>query len=205
MVDVFSSHSAVVFTPPRNISTAINAIISNLIHIHRPLKSSLATQKSTTFAEFISFLNYHHIFFQTLLDYCHNKIYTVQKKQSIRRQMSQELYQDALDFKIFPFIPAEILIRVVHRSKILYGGNSLSDFVMERGYTPSIAGLYFSPISSDLRDAHITQQSSRALRRVLHENPTNLALVSSSIVQGPKCLLISPQQQIWILVTRLCS
>lgn len=82
---------------------------------------------------------------------------------------SQRLYQDSLDARLSSLIQSEILSCATYLANILCGGKLLSAFEMVRGYTPSIACLPFSSVSSQLRDAQIFQQASRALQMVLHD------------------------------------
>lgn len=172
------------FTESRDIASDIKAIQEQWFNIHGPPSVISGNVEFGKCDEIISLLNYNNVRFEPHPSHLHKKIGTVERKHAILRQMSQRIYKDSLQAKISPLFPTEILSRTTYLSNIIYEGKLLSAFEMVRGYTPSIAGLPSSPVSSHLRDAHILQQV-YALRRAMNDS-TGSGLSSHIICRDQK-------------------
>lgn len=110
--------------------------LSDWIHIHGSPTVISGDVEFGKCKEFINFLNYHHIIFQAIKAHRHNKIDTVETKQTILLQIPQRLYQDALDAKLYPLIPVGCISPAKYLSNILYRENFFPRFKFSVGILP---------------------------------------------------------------------
>ena len=204
MVDVHTGFSATALPGCRDINVAARAMESVWFSTHgAPTK--LSGDPEFLNNKFKKAMDRFGIMIEQRAARRHQKIGTVERKNSILRRLVQCITKDVEFLNAMGSTQSvddnkqAILSRATFLSNVLYGSKKLSSFEMARGYTPSLCGLPKSRLASKMQKAHEEQVARRGLHVIAHGR-TPRVLKPDALPKGKEVFFFrrSPPQPRWI-------
>jgi len=129
-------------------------------------------------APFRDLLDLHGVSFDARPARRHNKVGSVERKNSVIKLILQRLSMDCPGLTV-----SSLIARAVFLSNLFSGSRIASSFEQARGYTPGICSLPPSIVPPELIAAHREQIANRALHRLLSAKAPN-ALNAEALQHG---------------------